>query len=65
MTIQGMNIGDIARAVGYMIPSSLSVWTQQLGCAGQSGDPALAILLVKPFIFIEKKKKTAEKKTAV
>lgn len=40
-----------------MVPSSLSVWTQCFGHAGRSGNPAVAILLVKPSAFQVKKAK--------
>jgi superfamily II DNA helicase RecQ len=34
-----------------MVPLSLSIWTQRLGWAGRSGEPAIAILLVEPAVF--------------
>jgi superfamily II DNA helicase RecQ len=34
-----------------MVPPSLSVWTQCLGCAGRSGEPAIVILLVEPSVY--------------
>jgi superfamily II DNA helicase RecQ len=56
---KGMDIPDVDHSVQYMVPSSLSVWTQCAGCIGRSGQPALAILLVEPSVFQTKKKKGA------
>ncbi|KAI9512673.1 P-loop containing nucleoside triphosphate hydrolase protein [Russula earlei] len=44
----GMDIQDVPRVIQFMVPPTLSVWTQRLGCAGRSGEPAIVILLVEP-----------------
>jgi hypothetical protein len=40
-----------------MVLPSLSVWTQHLGRAGRSGEPATVILLVEPSVYQLKKLK--------
>ena len=62
---EGMDITDIERVVQYMVPSSLSVFVQQFGRAGRSGQPALTILLVKPSVFQTVRKKNSKKKKDV
>ncbi|KAI9061339.1 P-loop containing nucleoside triphosphate hydrolase protein [Trametes sanguinea] len=47
----GMDISDIDIVVQFLMPSSLSVWTQRAGRAGRSGNHCLAILLVEPAVF--------------
>jgi bloom syndrome protein len=37
--------------IGFMVPSSLSVWIQRAGRAGRDKDPAEAILLVEPSVY--------------
>ena len=49
--LQGMDIPNIARVIQYMVPTSLSVWTQRSGRAGRSGNPAIVVLLVEPSVF--------------
>ena len=46
--------------VGFKAPKLLSIWIQQSGHAGRSGSPALAILLVEPYVF--QLQKTKEQK---
>ncbi|KAI0302709.1 P-loop containing nucleoside triphosphate hydrolase protein [Russula brevipes] len=53
----GLDIQDISRVVGFMVPRSLSIWIQQSGFAGRSGSPGIAILLVEPSVFQLKKSK--------
>jgi len=43
-----MDIPDVRRVIGFMIPPSLAVWTQCGGRAGRDKEPAEAILLVEP-----------------
>jgi superfamily II DNA helicase RecQ len=56
-----MDIGDISRVIGFMVPPSLSVWTQRFGRAGRSGEPAIAILLVEPSVYQLRRKSQANK----
>ncbi len=44
-----------------MAPKSLSTWMQRSGRAGRSGLPAIAILLVEPYVF--QLQKTTEQKS--
>jgi len=53
---EGMDIPDIEQVVQFMVPSSLSIWTQRFGQAGRSGQPAIAILLAESSAFQTKKK---------
>jgi superfamily II DNA helicase RecQ len=46
-----MDLGDIRRVVQYMIPKTLTQYTQHAGRCGRDGKPALAILLVEPTVF--------------
>ena len=46
--------------VSFKAPKSLSTWIQRSGHAGRSGSPALAILLVEPYVF--QLQKTKEQK---
>jgi superfamily II DNA/RNA helicase len=46
-----MGLGNIRRVVQYMIPRSLTQFTQRTGVVGRDGKPALSILLVEPTIF--------------
>jgi superfamily II DNA helicase RecQ len=52
-----MDIPDIEQVVQYMVPESLSVYTQRFGRAGRSGQPAIAILLAEPSVFQTKNSK--------
>jgi superfamily II DNA helicase RecQ len=56
-----MDIQDIERVVQFMVPESLSIWTQQGGRAGRSSAQSLAILLVELSVFQLKKKKNTDK----
>jgi superfamily II DNA/RNA helicase len=46
-----MDIPDIARVVGFMVPSSLSVWIQRYGRVRRNSELGEAILLVEPSIY--------------
>jgi superfamily II DNA helicase RecQ len=46
-----MDIQDVSRVIQFMVPPSLSVWTQRLGRAGRAGEPAIVILLVEPSVY--------------
>ena len=46
-----MDIQNVPRVIQFMVPPSLSVWTQRLGRAGRSGEPAVVILLVEPSVY--------------
>jgi superfamily II DNA helicase RecQ len=50
-----MDIPDVARVVGFMIPTSLSVWVQRYGRVGRNSEPGEAILLVEPSVYQLKK----------
>jgi len=54
-----MDIQDVSRVIQFMVPPSLSVWTQRLGHAGRSGDPAVVILLVEPSVYKLRKSRGA------
>ena len=56
---KGMDIPDVRRVIGFMIPSSLSIWTQRAGRVGRDKEPAGAILLVEPSVYQQRKKKNA------
>ncbi|KAI0693993.1 P-loop containing nucleoside triphosphate hydrolase protein, partial [Cytidiella melzeri] len=47
----GMDLGHIQRVVQYMIPDTLTQFTQHAGRAGRDGAPAMVILLVEPLVF--------------
>ena len=50
-----MDIPDVSHVIQFMVPPTLSVWTQHLGRAGRSGEPAIVILLVEPSVYKLKK----------
>jgi superfamily II DNA helicase RecQ len=50
-----MDIPDVSCVIQFMVPPMLSVWTQCLGRAGRSGEPAIVILLVEPSVYKLKK----------
>ena len=52
--------------VGFKAPKSLSTWMQRSGRAGRSGSPALAILLIEPYVFqLHKAKEQKENEKGV
>ena len=53
-----MDIQNVSHVIQFMVPPSLSVWTQHLGRAGRSGESAVVILLVEPSVY--KLQKTRE-----
>jgi superfamily II DNA helicase RecQ len=59
---KGADIPDIILVIQFGVPSSLEVWTQHAGRAGQSPDiHTRAILLVEESMFqLQKKKEKAE-----
>ena len=46
-----MDIKNVPRVIQFMVPPSLSVWTQRFGRAGRSGEPSVVILLVEPSVY--------------
>jgi bloom syndrome protein len=52
-----MDIQDVPWVIQFMVLPSLSVWMQCLGCAGRSGEPTVAILLVEPSVYKLRKSK--------
>ena len=56
-----MDIADICRVVQYMVPKTLSEWTQHSGHSGCNGEPAVAVLLTEPSVFqkVKSRKKKA------
>ncbi|KAF8240042.1 P-loop containing nucleoside triphosphate hydrolase protein, partial [Tricholoma matsutake] len=47
----GMDIPNVSCVIQFMVPPSLSVWTQCLGHAGRSGEPTIVILLIEPSVY--------------
>ena len=55
LSLQGMDIPDVSCVIQFMVPPTLSVWTQCLGHAGRSGELAIVILLVELSVYKLKK----------